>query len=74
MLLYGGTSSEGHTIPLCPDRLDLLGRGRDTGVQVILLNSKGCRTGGHPECRLLELYDVLFIRKATKLNGTRMKG
>ena len=38
-----------------------------------LLNNKGCKTVGHPECRLLWPYDLLVIRKAARLNGIRMK-
>lgn len=38
-----------------------------------LLNNKGCKTVGHPECRLSWPYDLLVIRKAARLNGIRMK-
>lgn len=48
--------------------------GETLGFMIILLNNKGYRTVGHPDCRLLGLYDLLFIRKATKLNGIKIKG
>lgn len=52
------------------DWISLMGNGScdewgDIGVQIILLSNKSYRTVGHPDCKFLVLYDLLFIRKAT---------